>query len=361
MKLALVFPSATFSTFDVANGIRVGLSSEGHEVIDYRLANRIILMQAAFKRLYPDKEGEPDMGMICMHASEGLPQVAVLNDCKWILVIAGMGFHPNTLYVCRKIGLKIALWLTEAPYDTDEDHELYLAQFADLVFVNERTSVATVQATVDKAGNGGRVMYLPHAYNPELHKPGKADPETACDVLFVGTGFTERRTLFESIDWTGINLTLGGQWPGLMPPNHLAKHLRFGALMNEGTVQLYHGAKIILNPHRRAIGAESANPRTYEAAACGVFQIADYRAEIAEIFQEAVPTFQPDVPWQLSALIRRYLADDTERQRLAALARERVQGQTFQARARTIVEAIEEWESEHRVRLWVEAAGVSST
>lgn len=348
MKLLVCWPSCSFSIFDVAHGVRAGLVEEGHSVFDYRLYQRIMLMQQAFRSWNPQQlEGEPDMEMVCLHASEALPYTAVLHGCRWILVVAGMGLHPNALHVCRKVGLKVALWLTEAPYNTNEEQELYLARFADLVFVNERTSVGDVQRAVDQAGQGGRALYLPHAYNPAVHKPGEADPKHKADVLLVGTGFAERQALLEAIDWTGIDLKLGGLWTGIEAPSMLAPHVVYPCLDNGDVVKLYHGAKIVINPHRRAVGAESANPRTYEVAACGAFQLADYRAEIAEVFGESVPTWEPDVPWQLAGLIRRYLADDGERRRLSSLAMERVQEQTFRVRAQTIIEAIEEWERDH--------------
>ncbi len=352
MKVLLVYPSSSFSTFDVAAGIQEGLEQEGHEVVPYRLYQRMYLMHQALATMVP-RGHVPALEEVSLHASEGLVQRAITEECPWVLVITGSGLHPNALLALRRVGVRVAVWFTEAPYDSNEEKELYLARFCDLAFINERTSVMPFQRVLDSVGAGGRAAYLPHAYRPSLHRPWKeGDPAVEpSDVLLVGTGFVERQQLMEAIDWGGIDLRLGGMWPGIQSPSHLAGHVRDGCIDNTDTARLARGAKIVLNPHRFAAGAESANPRTYEMAACGAFQIADYRAEIAEVFGDSVPTFDPGVPWQLEALIRGFLANDSYRLELAREARGRVAPHTFAARARTIVEAIDAAGSETPRRL----------
>lgn len=341
MKILLIFPSAEFATYDVATGIKAGLASLGYEVVDYRLYRRLQLMHRGLAQMAP--EGKlPKRELTALHASEALPYKAITEGTRWVLAINGNSLHPNALWALRRIGVKVAIWFTEAPYETSEVAELYLARFADLAFVNERTSVKDFQRILDEH-TGGRAIYLPHAYNPEVHHSPEGEIlNNKHDVVLVGTGFLDRQWLLERIDWTGIDLCLGGLWPYVEPPHELAYYLKYSCLDNRDTVQLYHGAKIVLNPHRWADGAESTNPRTYEVAACGTFQIADRRKEILEIFGDSIPQYEPGVPWQLEALIRHYLEDDKGRKAKAEMARRRVQPHTFEARAKTILENIGE-------------------
>ncbi len=347
MRILLVYPSVDVSIVDVATGIQAGLEAEGHTVVPYRLSRRLQLVQRALEaRLPAGQELRPETASL--YASEGLPYRAITEGCRWTLVVGGAGLHPNALWALRRIGARVAIWFTEAPYDSTDERELHLAELADLALVNERSVVADFQRAQDRAGAGGQAHYLRHAYNPAVHRPGEPQPEHICDVLFVGTAFPDRQALLEAVDWTGIDLRLGGIWLGLggsESPHRLAGSVRYGCLDNRELARLYHGARVVINPHRYHPTAESANPRTFEAAACGAFQISDRRAEVVELFGEAVPTYEPGVPWQLGALVRRYLADEPERRRLAELARERVQGETFQARARQIVEAMADYEA----------------
>lgn len=339
MKILLIYPAADFSTFDVARGIESGLRAEGHEVVPYRLSRRLVHAHAALKTGQPE-DFEPEPAEVALHAAEGLPYRAITMETPWALFVSCMGIHPAGLIALRKMGVRIAGWFTEAPYETDDDRELHFAQLCDVAFVNERTAVRTFDGRL--ASGGGVVEYLRHAYDPALHHPPvePLSPEDCADVLFVGTGFPERQHLLECIDWDGIDLRLGGLWPAMKRDQDLARNLKFPCLDNKETVRLYGGAKIVLNPHRFAHGAESANPRVYEAAACGAFQICDRRAEILEVFGDSVPTFDPGVPWQLGAMVRRYLADEPARKQLAAEALKRVAGETFQARAKTIVDTL---------------------
>lgn len=337
MKLLLVWPSAEFSTYDVAVGIRAGLVALGHEVVDYRLYQRLQLMHSTFAAITPSGR-VPNPEMVCLHAAEGLPYKAIVEGTPWALVVSGMSLHPNAVWALRRIGVKVAVWFTETPY---EPREHYLARFSDLAFVSERSEIGVFQRILDEH-TGGRAVYLPHAFNPAAHRPSDSEkPSEKCDVVLVGTGFLERQWLLENIDWAGIDLCLGGLWLGIEQLSFLAQYVRYPCLANGDTIRLYHRAKIVLNPHRWSLTAESLNPRAYEAAACGAFQIMSYRVEAEEVFGDSVALYSPGVPWRLEALIRKYLADDSCREAMAMEARARVQRHTFEARAKTIVENME--------------------
>lgn len=362
MKLLFGWPAAQYSTYDVANGLHQALEADGHSLVDYRLYRRLGLSYDSIKSMVP--EGfVPDSNEVCLHASEALPYMALLHRTPWALIVNGHALHPNAVLTLRRAGVRVAVWFTEAPYESNDEQELYLAQLCDVAFVNERTSVGAFQSVLDKAGNGGAAYYLPHAFNPALHRPWQdddepLDPTRSSDVLFVGTGFAERVRMLEAVDWTGINLVLGGLLPGVQPPSFVMRHLKYECLDNRQTIALYHGTKIVWNPHRWSATAESANPRTFEAAACGAFQLADERAEIADVFGDSVATYRPGVPWDLAAKLRRYLADEPTRRNMAEEARRRVQGQTFAARAKVVMDAIEYHDRQRSPKLRV-LAGVA--
>lgn len=329
MRVLFVFPSAEFSTYDVARGLNRALKAAGEvEIVDYMLSRRIQMASLGLHAMYGGTEDEAPHVASLVHGSEGIVHNALLRGCEWILFVNGMGLHPDALLAVKRAGLKVAGVFTEAPYDTNEQAELRLAQFCDVAFVTERTAVGSFSMCPV-------AVHLPHAYDPEVHRPAAA-VEAEHDVVFIGTGFAERQILFEMIDWTGIDLALGGMWQGVMAPSFLARHKRWGCMSNDDTAAVYGRAKIVLNPHRNHPTAESANPRVLEAAACGLFQIASYRREIEEMFGDAVPTYRPGVPWELEALARYYLAHPEERAAKAARALELVQGHTFEERARIV-------------------------
>lgn len=361
MRILLCWPNAEMSIFDVATGIRAGLLERGHDIVDYRLYRRFKLAQHGFEAFRPNDASEDtqaDVVELCYHASEALVHHAIIKRPDWVFIVCGMGLHPDAVLALKIAGFNVAAWFTEAPYNTTNNAELYLVQFCDVAFVNERTSVHEFQAVLDRVGRGGRAYYLPHAYNPAVHRPAlptdARDSFLDCDVLLVGTGFEERQFLLECVDWSGIDLRIAGFWPGIVEPSHLRSYLVKGGapgacVPNWLTAQWYRQARIVLNPHRTAPGAESANPRTYEAAACRAFQISDYRAEVEEKFGDSVPTYQPGVWWQLAALVRRYLADHDARRRCAETSYNLVREETFAHRADAVVAALEEFSARRKI------------
>ncbi len=147
--------------------------------------------------------------------------------------------------------------------------------------------------------------------------------------------------MLERVDWRGIDLGLYGNLTLLGSRHHLRRYVRTaGPIGNDRAIDLYRAARIGLNLYRSSqtygrhtrhvYGAESMNPRAYELAACGVFQISDRRLEQDETLGDAVPTFDSDT---LEDVIRLHLWDSPRRRRAIVRARERIAPHTFAARA----------------------------
>lgn len=351
MKLLVCQPGASWSTHDVYVGLVNGLKQQGHEVHEYWVDQRIVREGAyldwAYRRVrrqHPDHP-RPNASDLLFRACREAIDFALLGDIDWVLIISAMYLHYDVLRALKEAGRKVAILLTESPYD--DAAQIPFAALADVVFTNERTSAPLLRQACPNT------HYLPHAYDPERHRPDLPDEPNvrAHDVVFVGTGFVERHELFRAIDWSGIDFGLYGSWELIGSRSKLRPYLLDKVIDNRMTASLYRKAKIGLNLHRTSrgfgrdvshvLGAESLNPRAYELAACGAFHLSDYRPELPELFGDSVPTFDPKRPDELERLIRRYLADDGARAELAAQLPERVRGCTFADRARQVVRALE--------------------
>ncbi len=344
MRLLTVHPGAAWSTADVWTGVLAGLQRRGHELVRYNLDGRIASAESwlnfQWRRAGRDKANRPTGPDAHYLASFELPYRAWRFGVDWIFVIAGMQLHPDALVIARRAGFKIAILLTESPYE--DSRQVPMARLADVVWTNERTSVPFLREALENE----HVYYLPHAYDPERHFPGQpADPETPVhDVVFVGTGFQERIDLLAAVDWDGINLGLYGTWELLGSRHPLRRYLRGGVIDNRRTADLYRRAKIGLNLYRtsREYGrtaerieyAESLNPRALELAACGVFHLSDYRAEVEEVFGDLVPTFKDAAG--LEALIRSSLRNDLVRRDVARRLPACIETRSFDAMAEQI-------------------------
>lgn len=314
MKILFVWSAAEWSIYDVARGYRNALATQGHEIRDFKLYRRIKYHGIA---LGPKSQNVPLLSRV---ATEGIAVEALKFDPDLVVIASGLSFHPNGLWLLRKLGVPTVTIFTESPYDDDKQAEYADAYPEASYCTSERTSARKY---------GWR--YLAHAYDPAVHYPRATDIEPACDVLVLGTGWGERQRFLEQVDWTGINLRVLGPWPEMTDASPLRPHFTDGCIDNNLAPDFYASAKIVINHHRVDATAESMNPRTLELAACEAFQLSNYRQEVEEVFQGTIPIY--NTPSELGDMIRRYLADDDERADLAKRSRDLCRPFTFDKRA----------------------------
>jgi spore maturation protein CgeB len=319
MRVLICMPPATFSVAEMSRGYRDALRRAGHDVAEYAMSEHL-----AYHRRAALQEHERQAWL---KASETILQAAIYHRADLVLFVCALSFHPIALELLGWGGFKAAVLHTESPYQDDEQIA-WNRHAKDLhVCTHERTSAERYGWT-----------YLPHAFDPAVHGPAQPDPNEACDVLFVGTGFKERIALLEAIDWTGINLRLQGVWDGLADNSPLRPFYRDGFVDNADLPRLYASAKVCINPHRYHADAVSLNPRAYELAACGVFQITDDRND-GSLFSRLLVRYQSAE--DLGQKIRHYLAHPEARQQNTDILRQVVSGETFDARVKTLMGAIE--------------------
>ena len=347
VRICLAHPGASWSTHDVYDGLLYGLQYHGAQVFPYRLDTRIDASTKALYYLWRSKRKEqPDLPKphkpdVMYHAGVGVLEMALRNQVDVVLVVSAMLLHPDVIVMMKRAGLRVVVLFTESPYDHDKEKRI--AALVDGCWTNERCVVNDFKAVNPNTG------YLPHAWHPLKHYVSAravSDDIPSHDVVFVGSGFPERVTWFNSIDWSGIDLGLYGTWKGLGLNKQVRACVRGAQVSNEHAAALYRRAKIGLNLYRTSRGwgkeakpslrhAESLSPRAYELAACGVFHLSDDRAEVREVFGELVPTFT--TPIEAAAKIRMYLNDPDERLRIANLLPACVAEMSWTSRAETVM------------------------
>ena len=333
MKIFYVWSAARYAVHDVATGYATAFERAGHDVHHFRLYTRLEWYASASAAV-----GEPDtretVGRFVKVCSDLMVAEFLRHgqDADMIFIVSGIALHPDVLWMLKQMKrtIPVAILLTESPYVDDAQH--YLAQFCDVVFTTERVSA-------EKYG----WHYLRHAYEPAVHHTGAADADLACDVVMIATGFQDRLRVMEAIDWGNIDFRLMGNWPEIDDSgagHPLYRYYNPTIVPNERAVDWYRAATISLNLHRKGAHAESANPRTYELAACGAFQLASWRPEIEEIFGDSVAMFQ--TPQDLQRLMYYWLNPGTEQERKdkAERSRQLVQGETFDARASEVLSCV---------------------
>lgn len=346
LNVYLIHPGAAWSTADVHTGMLAGLEANGCNVRVFRLDESLAFYGNIFEAakrggLVWEDTNRPNMAGFA--SLKAIAEIAYERP-DVLISVSGHNLHHVVPLTARRLGIPSVVYCTESPYFGDKEHAF--AKAYDLVLTNERMSVEGFQAACpDRI-----VRYLPHAYNPKIHKPGPVEPAYASDVFFVGSGFQERKRLFDAVDWEGLSFVRKGfMWT----PEEDAGALNLeNVLPNEEAAKYYRAAGVCLNHHRTTtiygsgkhishLEAGSLGPRAYEIAACGGFQLSDdSRPELQEIFGDTVPTYRTHSSLDLEQKIRYYLDRPGEREELARQQRAAVAPHTWEARARTMLEWI---------------------
>jgi spore maturation protein CgeB len=242
-----------------------------------------------------------------------------------VLALAQAPLSRQALKRLRRDGVATAMWFVE-------DHRLFtywraFAPYYDFFAVIQKDDFLD---KLEELGVEG-ALYLPLAALASFHKPVDLSPvekrRFGADVSFMGAGYPNRRLAFRQ--FTGYDFKIWGtEWEG---EPLLQRHVQLGGarVSPEDAVRIYNATRINLNLHSSVHASELVgrgdfvNPRTFELAACGAFQLVDERSLLPELFAcDELVTFSSVE--ELHGLIRDYLEDEEARQAYALRARERV-------------------------------------
>ena len=203
--------------------------------------------------------------------------------------------------------------------------------------------------------------YVQTACDPEVHRPVELSPEEranyACDISFAGAGYRNRNQLFRGL--TDYNFKIWGVEWGARELQRLVRKpdQRFTP---ENFAKIVAGSAINLNLHSSATHdgvdprCDAINPRVFEIAACGGFQLCDPCVGLDTLFN-----FETELPVyrtlaELRGRIDYYLAHEDERHAIAHAARQRVlREHTYEHRAQKMLDSILERFSDR-----IEAKGI---
>ncbi|MBI5373964.1 MAG: glycosyltransferase [Candidatus Schekmanbacteria bacterium] len=193
-------------------------------------------------------------------------------------------------------------------------------------------------------------FYLPAACHPDIHKPLPLEEEEMAtfksDVSFMGAGYYNRRSFFKMLRDYDFKIW-GTDWPNDDPFFKNAVQRDSERISIEDTVKIFNSTKINLNMHSSTYHSgvnphgDFVNPRTFEIAACGGFQLVDYRSDLEGLFKvgEEIETFS-DIQ-DLRRKMSYYLDHPEERNKISEKARQKVLADhTYEKRMTEVLRAV---------------------
>lgn len=242
-----------------------------------------------------------------------------------VLVLEGMELPPAIVDLIRQRGIRTAVWFTDDPYYVDVTEKL--APHYDDVFTLELNCVDFYRSIGCQ-----RVHYLPLGANPAVFRPQPVPEQFRKDVSFIGSAYWNRVAFVGQLVplLARTNSLVSGWWWERLPQfRHLQGRIQSGVWLSpEDTAKYYYGSRIVLNVHRahddesyncnkRKIEAFSVNPRTFEIAASGAFQMTDERSDLLNYYTPGVEVITYQTPADCMEKVRYYLTHEDERREIA--------------------------------------------
>ncbi len=264
--------------------------------------------------------------------SQGVLAKAESFEPHLVLAMAQAPLGRQALKQLKQAGIPTAMWFVE-------DHRIFtywraFAPYYDFFFVIQRSPFLEMlrEAGVENA------CCLPLAALPSFHRPLELSPDECAlfgsDVGFLGAGYPNRRLAFRQLTAYDFKIW-GSDWDNdvVLEPFLQRKGARIAP---EDAVRIFNATRINLNLHssvhnRLISGGDFVNPRTFEIAACGAFQLVDERSLLSELFRPGELATFSDMD-ELHAKIGHYLAHPEERRAVAEAGRRRVLAEHTYAR-----------------------------
>jgi spore maturation protein CgeB len=256
-----------------------------------------------------------------------------------VLAMAQAPLSRQALKRLRRDNVPTAMWFVE-------DYEVfpYWKAFAPLYDVFAVIQKGRFLELLAEAGQPN-ALYLPLAADPAIHRPLELSAverrKYGSELSFVGAGYPNRRLAFRQL--TNFDLRIwGNDWDG---ETVLAPYLQRGGerIGTDEAVRIFNATTININLHSSVrantlVGdGDFVNPRTFELAGCGAFQVVDRRSLLTELFTDDELAVVEDMSQMLQA-IDRFRFDVQGRAEMTARARQRVLAEhTYAHRMQTLM------------------------
>ncbi|MDR1685156.1 MAG: glycosyltransferase [Desulfovibrio sp.] len=274
------------------------------------------------------------------HVSQCVTAKAEAFAPDLVLSLAQAPLSIAALKRLRRAGTRTAMWFVE-------DFRIFtywraFATYYDLFAVIQKEPFLDELAALGVHNT----LYLPLAALPSLHRPLTLDErekqEFGAQLSFVGAGYPNRRKAFAGLRNLGLKIW-GTEWdddPEIAPM--LQKNGE--RISSEDCVRIFNASAVNLNLHSSVHAdppvapGDFVNPRTFEIAACGAFQLTDRRGLLPELYDpDEAATFSN--AYELREKIRYYTAHPEERAAVAERARRRTLAEhTYAARMKRLLD-----------------------
>ncbi len=320
------------------------LSNLGHDVVLFDSS----MFDSAFQKLLQinmSNHNSTVLHDLFLHLiSEMIVATCVDDPPDIVLSLAQAPVSAKALERLRQMDITTAFWFVEDYLLMD-----YWQNYAPLYDFYFTIQDGSFFDELKKCG-AANYYYLPVAAAPVIHRTfALSEDETrsfGSEISFIGSGYYNREQFFSSLLDYDFKIW-GDNWNQNVP---LWKHVqRNGSrITTEESVKIFNSSKVNINLHssvcHKGINPDGdfTNPRTFEIASCGAFQLVDYRSSLNKHFSlDSEVVCYRDLA-ELRSQIDFFLSHPEERLNIAQNARNRIlKDHTYEKRMQEMIAFIQ--------------------
>jgi spore maturation protein CgeB len=208
----------------------------------------------------------------------------------FILSIAQAPLTPESIINLKKLNIPIAFWFVEdfrtLKYWQD------VAPFYDYFYTLQKGEFTEKLQSIGAHNS----YYLPQGSLPSVHKTIKLSQSDivhyTSDISFMGAGYYNRAQSFPRLLNHDFKIW-GTEWILESPLGSCVQNTNKRVTPDE-IVKIYNAGRVNLNLHSSSSheginpAGDFVNPRTFEIAACGGFQLVDERSELPDLMEPGI-------------------------------------------------------------------------
>lgn len=284
----LVVPPMYGGSLPMAERCTAALTSLGHTVRQFDAPSFYSAFSALGKLHIPGTQTSQLENSFLRLLSQSVGMVIDSFAPNLVLALAQAPLDRLLLQKLRSDKITTVMWFVE-DYKVFPYWRVFAPLYSCFAVIQKEPFFSELAAIGQK-----NVCYLPCAADPSFHRhidlTDEEIREFSSDIAFVGAGYPNRRIAFRAFDDADFKIW-GSDWDG---EQILAHHIQRNGerICAEDCVKIYSATKININLHSSIYAEKQSkigdfvNPRTFELASIGAFQVVDKRELMSELFAD---------------------------------------------------------------------------
>lgn len=261
----------------------------------------------------------------------------------WVFVYKGAFIKPETIYFWKKHGLPVVNFFPDVSFRAHGRYIPDCIRLYDHIFTTKSFGAQDLEKNFGI--HSEKVSFLPHGFDPAVHRPLPTDPAFHCDVSFIGNYSLHKESYLKTLKQHMPEMDLkiwGSTWRKNGP---LSNAIQSIAVLGDSYALAIGSSKVnvalLSEVVKGASSGDQVTSRSFHIPAAGGFMLHQRTEEIKQYFEEdkEIACFESED--ELADKVTYYLNKESERERMRVNGHKRaIIEHSLDARAKSFVQIL---------------------